>query len=261
MEIFQIVYTNNMFRIIFYIILYIIGIVLRINSRNYNDNSSYYDTTNSYSENYIIKKFSRLRALKKCKNFLTKYKSSYKLENKFVVLTFNTQTKILRCYNRENRKNYITADWNKERTVTYNENLLDERFNYICETFNSGTTYFELSKEILDYFSTAVQTFEQPKIQAPEPNGVMPMVAQHKLLDINTATEKEITNLPGINIILAKKIIKYREVNMGFDSLNEFYSAMNIKPHFIKKLDNLIRVDEYKIPEKKNKSEDRIIDF
>ena len=82
-----------------------------------------------------------------------------------------------------------------------------------------------------------------------------------KKLNINSATEKEITNLPGINVIMAKRIIKYRDLHGGFNSLGELYSEMKIKPHFQLKLNDLICVREVKTKQIESKPDERIIDF
>ena len=88
-------------------------------------------------------------------------------------------------------------------------------------------------------------------------------------LDINSASEDEITNLPGISVVMAKRIIKYRDKNGGIKSLSEFFKEFKIKEHFKKQLSQLITVkrnfnDEVKTnvekPIKKH-SDERIIDF
>ncbi|MFE8700594.1 ComEA family DNA-binding protein [Cytobacillus sp. FJAT-54145] len=50
-------------------------------------------------------------------------------------------------------------------------------------------------------------------------------------IDINTASEEEIANIPSLGAILAKKVVSVREQKGGFASLDEFTEALNIKPH------------------------------
>ena len=66
--------------------------------------------------------------------------------------------------------------------------------------------------------------------------------------------------LPGITIIIAKKIIKYRDLHDGFTTKKEFFTEMNIKPHFQSQLEDLIDVSK---PQTKQttESDERIIDF
>ena len=59
------------------------------------------------------------------------------------------------------------------------------------------------------------------------------------------ATEKELTDLPGLSIIQAKNIIRYREKHNGFGSLDEFFEEMNINSHLQQQLRNYLYVDSY----------------
>ena len=68
-------------------------------------------------------------------------------------------------------------------------------------------------------------------------------------LDINKATEEEISNLPGLTIIDAKRAITYREQNSGFKTVQDFYDAINAKPHVVAKLDSIIFVGKSNLTE------------
>lgn len=63
---------------------------------------------------------------------------------------------------------------------------------------------------------------------------------QRKLVDVNKATEKELAELPGMGIILAKKACQYRRNNRGFRSVDEFFQVLNMKPHAVNRLRPLI---------------------
>lgn len=76
-------------------------------------------------------------------------------------------------------------------------------------------------------------------------------------IDINIASEKELTDLPVLTAIDAKRAIIYREHHKGFNSVDEFFQAINAKPHVIVKLENIIFVSEsYK--EKKSTNKERV---
>lgn len=81
-------------------------------------------------------------------------------------------------------------------------------------------------------------------------------------INVNTATSSELSILPGINIVMAKKIVEYRDKNGYFNSVEDFFSAANVKEHFVEKIKPLITVE---IPQENHDEDDtyegRIIDF
>ena len=84
--------------------------------------------------------------------------------------------------------------------------------------------------------------------------------SKKEFININSATETELMNLPGINIVLAKKIIAHRENNIGFNTFEDFIDTFNIKAHFAAQLKNLIKVETPPKTKKKIKGE-RILDI
>lgn len=79
---------------------------------------------------------------------------------------------------------------------------------------------------------------------------------------VNTAAASELSILPGINIVMAKKIVEQRDKTGLFKTEDDFIAAANVKEHFIPKIKSMIVLD---IPESPNKNNDedmgRIIDF
>lgn len=65
-------------------------------------------------------------------------------------------------------------------------------------------------------------------------------------VDINNASEVELTALPGVSIVLAKKIIKKREEIGGFKDVNEVLQFIQLKPHMRLQLRELICVKKMK---------------
>lgn len=66
--------------------------------------------------------------------------------------------------------------------------------------------------------------------------------SQSKLININTATESELDSLPGIGPSRAKDIIKYRETNGGFKSIEEIKNIKGIGQSSFEKLKDLITI-------------------
>ena len=63
-------------------------------------------------------------------------------------------------------------------------------------------------------------------------------------IDINTCTEDELTSLPGISVVRAKKAAAMRSERGGFDSLDDFLGSLNIEPHFAAQIRKLVTVSE-----------------
>lgn len=82
-------------------------------------------------------------------------------------------------------------------------------------------------------------------------------------IDVNFATASEIAILPGINIVGAKKIVEYRDLNGLFKSEDDFFAVANVKDHFVKKIKSMIIIGK---PSDKPISDDgysdgRVVDF
>ena len=64
-------------------------------------------------------------------------------------------------------------------------------------------------------------------------------------INVNFADIKTISELPGINIIMAKKIVEYRDINGFFTSKDEFLDVAGVKSHFREKISPLITVKNF----------------
>jgi len=69
----------------------------------------------------------------------------------------------------------------------------------------------------------------------------------HKLqpgqsLDINTASESELTQLPGVGPSLARRIVEYREANGPFQSVDDLQNVSGIGPSKFAKMEPYIRL-------------------
>ena len=58
--------------------------------------------------------------------------------------------------------------------------------------------------------------------------------------------------IPSVNIIIAKKLIDYRESKGGFSSIDEFVQMAQIKPHMIEKIRGMVTCGTYVVPEQKD---------
>lgn len=87
-----------------------------------------------------------------------------------------------------------------------------------------------------------------------------------KLIDVNSCTEDELLQLPGIGVIEAKKAINFGN-NNEFNSVDEFIQVLNIKPHFAEKIRPMLICNKTKKSESINNSNvntgraGRMVDF
>ncbi|MFC1478659.1 helix-hairpin-helix domain-containing protein [Candidatus Margulisiibacteriota bacterium] len=65
---------------------------------------------------------------------------------------------------------------------------------------------------------------------------------QNKRVNINTATSKELTSIPGIGPSMAAKIINYRNSNGQFSSLEQLTKIKGIGPKKLAKIKKLILI-------------------
>ncbi len=103
---------------------------------------------------------------------------------------------------------------------------------------------------------------EERKIDAPEFVEMGDVLsAESKKIDVNNATASEIAILPGINIVMAKKIVEYRDANGLFKNDEEFLKVANVKEHFVSKIKTMIKFGSKPSPKDDDNDEGRIVDF
>ena len=95
-----------------------------------------------------------------------------------------------------------------------------------------------------------IEERQQPTVAepAPRPKSQTPRAARPaarkpapvKPLDINSCTEEKLAELPGISLVMAKKAIDYRSEHGGFQSADEFFEVIQLKPHFVVQVQEMI---------------------
>lgn len=112
-----------------------------------------------------------------------------------------------------------------------------ENKSSITNKINSinANVYVPTNTSISTVAVTATADTVSPKI-----DGVM------KTVDVNSADEGILASLQGLTIIDAKKAVAYRNEHNGFNSIDEFFSCINAKPHIIASIENRLTVGNYR---------------
>lgn len=107
------------------------------------------------------------------------------------------------------------------------------------------------------------KTFTKREEQAPEFHEFDAIMSNSsKKIDVNNVTASELAILPGINIVIAKKIIEYRDANGLFKTFDDFIKVADVKEHFVDKIKDMVIFGEApKQSEDDDYSEGRIVDF
>lgn len=133
------------------------------------------------------------------------------------------------------------------------------------DTFAEGTSVANKGMENfvnMDNIQEAPKTIER-KIDAPTFVEMGEVLSnESKQIDVNNATASEIAILPGINIVMAKKIVEYRDTNGLFKNADDFLRIANVKEHFFPKIKPMIKFGAPPSPKNDDDNDEgRIIDF
>ena len=95
-------------------------------------------------------------------------------------------------------------------------------FTKLVEILDYETQFID----IIDYLNESMIDYEQAKMQK-----------LHDIaLDINQASEAELTAIPGVTIAKAKHAIKVRNKQKLFLTMNQFYQTVNLEEKFIEQI-------------------------
>ncbi len=276
-----------MFRVIFSLIFYIVTMIISatVEVRRNSGGIMRNEETTTLGElimRRIRRRNRRINALKTAAPYLKPYEkifSNQTLSNKFCSLSLNAKTKTITIlsavYNEHGRKMAAT-------TQEFSADI-DEYFDTIAELFSYNTTYDGLLSSLKAV--TAVNEVpykirkesepvrknlpQKPAVPAKKSENIVEVDFKNReildisdgLIDINNCSEAELTALPGISIIMAKKIIVFRETKHPFKSVEEFFEVMKIKPHFAKQLEKLICAKKINMKKVKKARQERTIDL
>ena len=146
----------------------------------------------------------------------------------------------------------------------------EDLWNMFCNVFDHNT-HFDSLVELCNTFRAVIKmdkTVQSTNINSALNNNQevkidVPVIKQEKKekLDVNNASEVELTALPGISIVLSKKIIKRREEIGGFKDVTDFLAFTQLKPHMRQQLKELICVNKMKGSVKIKRNSERSVDL
>ena len=257
----------------------IIGIAYFVIQNTGSNNGSYQRRNTIASKNYGIHSLedtiSRREALRSASLFLAPYNDmwkSQKLSNKFCSLELGKNGYTIRGYD-------LTAPYRNFRIVKCNAYSRDDLWNKFLVSFSMYTgygkllelcdifeaEYVELGTEIADVNGSIPTTIVKGASTQNSSDTGMPVLKVPELnrekIDVNNASEAELTALPCVNIITAKKLIKRREELKGFKSVEDVLSFLNLKPHMENQVKELICVKRMKGSDTIKRYNERNIDL
>lgn len=81
-------------------------------------------------------------------------------------------------------------------------------------------------------------------------------------INVNIATAAELSILPGINIVMAKKIVKFRDTTRMFESVDDFVVNSGVKSHFESKIKSMIIAEKPSVKKSNDDNDEgRIVDI
>ncbi len=196
----------------------------------------------------------------KAKNLVSVYNLNLILINNYK----DNEIRVCDIFNDKN--NFTIYSYNNE----YVPNIIFE--NLLVSLMNKNTKYEDILSVVESAGITIVYDYsheiQKNKLSNNKKQAKPLRQEQIPILNINNISQKELSILPGISIVQAKKAVKYREENSGFKSKEEFYKILNLKQHYIDMIDDVIFIgeynfiNEYSVEEiETSKQEGRTVDF
>ena len=206
----------------------------------------------------------RLNALKEAHIYLAPYNDIWKnlrLSNKYVMLTLGADGSTIIGEEK-------VSPYRQVRITGSKIHQADDLWNMFCKYFSYNKSYDGVIEDCERYQTYYMESISREKAAILEEQGSLVAPAQKQntkpkkpKVDINNCSEVELTELPGISIVHAKKIIKKREEIGGFKKIDDLFLYLHLKPHMINQLRDLVKVEEMRGYIHKKLNEERSVDF
>lgn len=198
----------------------------------------------------------REAALKKAKVFLAPYEDMWrdlKLSNSYCYLTLG-----LDGFTIEGFEKSKSGAFRSFKVLKSNVHDWEEVWNMFCKTFSYNKSYDGLIEDCRRFkLVVEEKLFEMPV----EKDYKESLVVSSSPVDINNCSESELAELPGVSVIMAKKLIKRRKEIGGFNNIEEFFAILKLNSHMQNQLKNLICVGKKSQRVEEKRSVERRVDF
>jgi len=207
----------------------------------------------------------RRAALREASIYLAPYKNIWRdlrLSNKYCSLILEHDGVTIRCIEK-------VKPYRKLQVIRTPIHTHRELWNMFCIYFAHNKSYNGVKEDCQRYGASIIETIgmtENEEKIPTEKNTNTPNVGNNinesnEKTDVNNCSEIELTELPGISIVIAKKIIKKREEIGGFKTVEEFLNYIKLKPHMENQLRTRIKTEKMKGSIFQKKYNERSVDL
>lgn len=120
-----------------------------------------------------------------------------------------------------------------------------QRYQWRCSMLKSKKVYKVLGVLVLaTFFFGGLSMFAAGRVLAEQPKATLQLQGQNQasMVNINKATAAELDSIRGIGPALAEKIIKYREQNGAFKSVDDLAKIRGISGAKFEKIKSQVAV-------------------
>jgi DNA uptake protein ComE-like DNA-binding protein len=195
------------------------------------------------------------------KNYVFEDDNLITIKNKKVSLILDSENKTLNLSELEQKHRVAYVIWQEQSFANFEkyDNYFEQAFDNICFSFNEKSCYEGILNYLNQNFKVETTNTQSRNYEKQSEIKETKFTKENtEKININLADEEKLSTLPGISVITAKKIIKYRDLHGGFKDLETFYEKAKLKKHFQNQIKNIITI-EYN--EKEKNIENRIIDI
>ena len=198
----------------------------------------------------------REAALKKAKVYLAPYDDIWrdlKLTNPYCYLTLGMDGLTIEGFEKTKGGTFRSF-----RVLKSNVHDWEELWNMFCKTFNYNKSYDGLLEDCRRFKLVIEEKLFEKSVEQNVPRIPAPVLNR---VDINNCTEEDLTALPGVSVIMAKKALKRRNEMGGFNSIDEFFADLNIQTHMQEQLKDIIYAGKKPEQSSEKRSTERRVDF